>query len=106
MCESSRMAVPGGDTACGFANTEMQLAQQKMLPEVLAAVVRAMSAVRSLVAFEPGAIGPSKGCAYEGPVIKAITGCPISTEMLAYDCRLIDSGCSPCLATRPNCWGR
>ena len=37
--------VPGGDSACGFANTAMQLAGQKMLPEVLAAVVRAMSAV-------------------------------------------------------------
>jgi methanol--5-hydroxybenzimidazolylcobamide Co-methyltransferase len=80
MCESSRTSVPGGDTACGFANTAMQLAHQKMLPEVLAAVVRAMSAVRSLVAFEQGAVGPSKDCAYEGPVIKAITGCPISME--------------------------
>ena len=73
-------AVPGGDSACGFANTAMQLAHQKMLPETLAAVVRAMSAVRSLVAFEQGAVGPSKDCAYEGPVIKAITGCPISME--------------------------
>jgi methanol---5-hydroxybenzimidazolylcobamide Co-methyltransferase len=80
MCEPSRKVVPGGDTACGFANTAMQLAHQKMLPEVLAAVVRAMSAVRSLVAFEQGAVGPSKDCAYEGPVIKAITGCPISME--------------------------
>lgn len=73
-------AVPGGDTACGFANTAMQLAHQKMLPEVLAAVVRAMSAARSLVAFERGAQGPSKDCAYEGPVLKAITGAPISME--------------------------
>jgi methanol--5-hydroxybenzimidazolylcobamide Co-methyltransferase len=80
MCDGGRKAVPGGDTACGFANTAMQLAHQKMLPEVLAAVVRAMSAVRSLVAFEQGAVGPSKDCAYEGPVIKAITGCPISME--------------------------
>jgi methanol--5-hydroxybenzimidazolylcobamide Co-methyltransferase len=58
----------------------MQLAHQRMLPEVLAAVVRAMCAVRSLVAFEQGAIGPSKDCAYEGPILKAITGCPISME--------------------------
>ncbi|HAX43570.1 MAG TPA: methyltransferase MtaB domain-containing protein [Bryobacteraceae bacterium] len=72
--------VPGGDTACGFANTAMQLAHQKMLPEVLAAVVRAMSAARSLVAFERGALGPSKDCAYEGPILKAITGAPISME--------------------------
>ena len=79
-------AVPGGDTACGFANTAMQLAHQKMLPEVLAAVVRAMAAVRSLAAFEHGAIGPSKDCAYEGPVIKAITGCPISMEGKSASC--------------------
>jgi methanol--5-hydroxybenzimidazolylcobamide Co-methyltransferase len=51
-----------------------------MLPEVLAAVVRAMSAVRSLVAFEQGAVGPSKDCAYEGPIMKAIAGVPISME--------------------------
>jgi methanol--5-hydroxybenzimidazolylcobamide Co-methyltransferase len=72
--------VPGGDSACGFANTAMQLAGQKMLPEVLAAVVRAMSAVRALVAFEQGAVGPSKDCAYEGPIMKAIAGVPISME--------------------------
>ena len=76
----------GGDSACGFANTAMQLAHQKMLPEVLAAVVRAMSAVRSLAAFEQGAVGPSKDCAYEGPVIKAITGCPISMEGKSASC--------------------
>jgi methanol--5-hydroxybenzimidazolylcobamide Co-methyltransferase len=80
MCAAPGRAIPGGDTACGFANTAMQLAHQKMLPEVLAAVVRAMSAVRSLVAFEQGAVGPSKDCAYEGPVLKAITGRPISME--------------------------
>jgi methanol--5-hydroxybenzimidazolylcobamide Co-methyltransferase len=79
-------AVAGGDSACGFANTAMQLAHQKMLPEVLAAVVRAMSAVRSLVAFENGAVGPSKDCAYEGPVIKAITGCSISMEGKSASC--------------------
>lgn len=79
LCAGHR-ALPGGDTACGFANTAMQLAHQKMLPETLAAVVRAMSAARSLVAFERGATGPSKDCAYEGPVLKAITGCPISME--------------------------
>jgi methanol--5-hydroxybenzimidazolylcobamide Co-methyltransferase len=73
-------AVPGGDSACGFANTAMQLAHQKLLPETLAAVVRAMGAARSLVAFEHGAVGPSKDCAYEGPVLKAIAGCPLSME--------------------------
>ncbi len=78
--QSDRRVLPGGDSACGFANTAMQLAHQKMLPEVLAAVVRAMSAARSLAAFEHGAVGPSKDCAYEGPVLKAIAGCPISME--------------------------
>ena len=57
-----------------------------MLPEVLAAVVRAMSAVRSLAAFEQGALGPSKDCAYEGPVMKAITGRPISMEGKSASC--------------------
>jgi len=72
--------VSGGDTACGFANTAMQLAGQGMLPTLLSALVRAASAPRSLAAFEHGAVGPSKDCAYEGPIIKAITGFPISME--------------------------
>jgi methanol--5-hydroxybenzimidazolylcobamide Co-methyltransferase len=72
--------VSAGDTACGLANTAMMLADRNYIPEVLAAVVRAMSSVRSLVAFEEGAIGPSKDCAYEGPVMKAITGYTISME--------------------------
>jgi methanol--5-hydroxybenzimidazolylcobamide Co-methyltransferase len=33
-CAKIGHAVPGGDSACGFANTAMQLAHQKMLPEV------------------------------------------------------------------------
>src|SRR4051794_15284316 len=45
-----------------------------------------MTAVRSLVAFEHGAVGPSKDCAYEGPVIKAITGAPISMEGKSATC--------------------
>jgi methanol---5-hydroxybenzimidazolylcobamide Co-methyltransferase len=32
------------------------------------------------VAYEEGAVVPSKDCAYEDPVIKAITGLPISME--------------------------
>jgi methanol--5-hydroxybenzimidazolylcobamide Co-methyltransferase len=86
ICVANSGVVCGGDSACGFANTAMQLAHQKMLPEVLAAVVRAMSAVRSLAAFEQGAVGPSKDCAYEGPVIKAITGYPISMEGKSASC--------------------
>lgn len=86
LCASHPGVIAGSDSACGFANTAMQLAHQKMLPEVLAAVVRAMSAVRSLAAFEQGASGPSKDCAYEGPVIKAITGRPISMEGKSASC--------------------
>jgi methanol---5-hydroxybenzimidazolylcobamide Co-methyltransferase len=47
---------------------------------VWAAVIRVLSVARSLVAFEQGAVGPNKDCAYEGPYIKAITGCPITLE--------------------------
>lgn len=72
--------VPGGDAACGFANTAMQLSHKRMIPTVFAAVVRAMGAARSLIAIECGATGPDKDCAYEGPVLKAITGIPISME--------------------------
>lgn len=79
-------SIAGGDSACGFANTAMQLAGQHMLPDCLAALVRAMSAVRSLCAFECGAVGPSKDCAYENPVLKAITGCPISMEGRSATC--------------------
>ncbi|MGD0731452.1 MAG: methyltransferase MtaB domain-containing protein [Terracidiphilus sp.] len=86
ICIAHPGVVPGGDSACGFANTAMQLAHQKMLPEVLAAVVRAMAAVRSLAAFEQGAVGPSKDCAYEGPVMKAITGYPIAMEGKSASC--------------------
>ena len=86
ICAAHDGVVAGADSACGFANTAMQLAHQRMLPEVLAAVVRAMSAVRSLAAFEQGAVGPSKDCAYEGPVIKAITGRPISMEGKSASC--------------------
>ncbi len=72
--------VAGGDTACGFANTAMVLADRGMLPGVLAAVVRALGAARVAVAHERGAVGPTKDCAYEGPVLKALFGVPISME--------------------------
>ena len=65
-----------GDTACGFGNTAMVLAEQKMIPRVFAAVVRAVSAVRTLVCYECGAVGPGKDCGYENPILKAITGYP------------------------------
>ena len=69
-----------GDTACGFANTAMVLAEQKMIPRVFAAVVRAISAVRTLVGYECGAVGPGKDCSYENPILKAITGFPMAME--------------------------
>jgi methanol--5-hydroxybenzimidazolylcobamide Co-methyltransferase len=69
-----------GDTACGFGNTAMVLAEQKMIPRVFAAVIRAVTAVRSLVAYECGAVGPGKDCGYENPILKAITGYPMAME--------------------------
>jgi len=72
--------VASGDTACGFANTAMVLADRNYIPKVFAATVRVMSAVRSLVAVECGAKGPHKDCGYEGVYVKAITGTPISME--------------------------
>jgi methanol--5-hydroxybenzimidazolylcobamide Co-methyltransferase len=69
-----------GDTACGFANTAMVMAEQKMIPRVFAAVVRAISAVRTLTAYQCGAVGPGKDCGYENPILKAITGFPMAME--------------------------
>ena len=73
-------ALPAGDTACGFANTAMVLADKNYIPKVFSAVVRVLSAVRSLTAYEVGAVGPHKDCGYEGVFVKAITGTPISME--------------------------
>lgn len=75
-----RGALASGDTACGFANTAMVLADKGMISRVFAAVVRTASVPRSLAAYEAGAVGPSKDCAYEGPYMKAIAGVPISME--------------------------
>ena len=72
--------IPAGDTACGFANTAMVLADKGYIPRVFAAGVRVVAAMRSLVAAEMGAKGPHKDCGYEGVYIKAITGRPISME--------------------------
>jgi len=79
VCQRDQI-VPSGDTACGFANTAMVLAEQNLVPRVLAAVVRVAAVPRSLVAYGMGAVGPSKDCAYEGPYMKAIAGVPISME--------------------------
>lgn len=75
--------IAGGDTDCAQANTAMFMAGgflSKDIPHTLAALSRAVSVSRSLVAYECGATGPAKDCAYENPIIKAITGIPISTE--------------------------
>lgn len=73
-------SIASGDTACGFGNTAMVLANKNYIPKVFASVIRVMTAVRSLVALECGAKGPHKDCGYEGVYVKAITGTPISTE--------------------------
>lgn len=72
--------ISGGDSACGFANTAMVLAEQGYIPKIFAAVVRVIAAPRTLVAIENGAVGPGKDCAYENVYLKAITGTPISLE--------------------------
>jgi methanol--5-hydroxybenzimidazolylcobamide Co-methyltransferase len=75
--------IAGGDTDCAQANTAMFMAGgfiSKDIPHTLAALCRAFSVSRSLVAYECGATGPGKNCAYENPIIKAIAGVPISTE--------------------------
>lgn len=75
--------IAGGDSACAFGNTAMRLAggiKSNTIPHTLAAVVRSMSASRSLIAYEEGAVGPGKDCAYENVIIKAITGYPMSME--------------------------
>jgi methanol--5-hydroxybenzimidazolylcobamide Co-methyltransferase len=75
-----------GDTACGFGNTAMVMAEQKMIPRVFAAVVRAISAVRTLVCYECGAVGPGKDCGYENVFLKAITGFPMAMEGKTASC--------------------
>jgi methanol--5-hydroxybenzimidazolylcobamide Co-methyltransferase len=75
--------IPGGDTNCSEANTAMFMAGgfiSKDVPHTLAALSRAICVSRTLVAYECGATGPTKDCAYEDPIIKAITGVPVSTE--------------------------
>jgi len=72
--------ISGGDSACGFANTAMVLAERNYIPKIYAAVMRALVTPRALVALEYGAVGPSKDCAYENLYLKAITGTPISME--------------------------
>ena len=50
-------SLPAGDSACGFGNTAMVLAERGMIPKVFAAVVRVATVARALAAFEEGAVG-------------------------------------------------
>ena len=72
--------VAAGDTACGFGNTAMMLADTKHIPRVWAAVIRVMTVARTLVGYERGAVGPGKDCGYENVYLKAITGYPMAME--------------------------
>jgi len=75
--------IAGGDTDCAHGNTAMVLAGglfSNILSHTFAAVVRAIGAARSLVAYEQGATGPGKDCGYENVIIKAVTGLPMSME--------------------------
>lgn len=73
-------STPAGDSSCGFANTAMVLAEQKLIPNSFSAIVRVLATVRAIVAIECGAKGPGKDCAYENPFLKTITGNPSSGE--------------------------
>ncbi|HET8689643.1 MAG TPA: methanol--corrinoid protein co-methyltransferase MtaB [Methanosarcina sp.] len=75
--------VSAGDTDCAQANTAMFIAGgllDKNLAHTTAIVARAISAARSLCAYEAGAVGPGKDCGYENVIIKGITGMPMTTE--------------------------
>lgn len=95
--------IPSGDTACGFANTSMVLAERNFIPKVFAAIDRVMSAVRTLVAVECGAVGPDKDCGYEGVYLKAITGTPISMEGKTSACAH-SSSVGNIVAAMCDCW--
>ena len=75
--------VAGGDTNCSGANVSMFMAGGMMDQDVqktFSAVTRAISAARTLAAWESGAMGPDKDCGYEGPIVKAIAGKPCAQE--------------------------
>src|SRR5512145_2959298 len=59
--------VAAGDTDCAQANTAMFIAGgllDKNLAHTIAIIARSISAARSLVAYEAGAVGPGKDCGY------------------------------------------
>lgn len=86
-------AVPGGDSACASSNTAMFMAGGFLDNDVqrtFSAICRCISASKTMVAFECGATGPGKDCAYEGLIIKAINGLPISQEGKTCQCAHAD----------------
>ena len=98
--------IAGGDTDCAQANTAMFMAGgliSRDVPHTLAALCRAISAGGSLVAYECGATGPGKDCGYENPIIKAITGIPISTEGKTGACAHMDL-CGNVMASVCDLW--
>ncbi|AKB27973.1 Methanol:corrinoid methyltransferase [Methanosarcina siciliae T4/M] len=75
--------VAAGDTDCAQANTAMFIAGgllDKNLAHSIAIIARAISAPRTLVAYEAGAIGPGKDCGYENTIVKSIAGVPMAQE--------------------------
>ncbi|WP_135612265.1 methanol--corrinoid protein co-methyltransferase MtaB [Methanococcoides sp. AM1] len=81
--------VAAGDTDCSEANTAMFIGGgllDKNLAHTLAIIARAISAPRSLAAYEAGAVGPGKDCGYENTIIKSIAGVPIAQEGKSSTC--------------------
>ncbi|WP_028582364.1 methyltransferase MtaB domain-containing protein [Desulfogranum japonicum] len=98
--------LPSGDTSCAHANTAMFMAggyHGREIPHTLAAISRAISVSNTLVAYECGATGPGKNCAYENPIIKAITGVPVSCEGKSSACAHSDF-CGNAIAAVCDLW--
>lgn len=71
-------AVGGGHSARPYLQSALRRAKDGTAPEVMCAVGVAVCAVPALVSCEAGASGPAREGAWEGLVVKAIRGCPIS----------------------------
>ncbi len=92
ICKKHRV-IPGGDSNCACSNTVMFMAGghlDKDVQKTFSAVCRCISAASVLVVFENGAVGPGKDCSYEGPIVKSITGMPISSEGKHSHCAHMD----------------
>ncbi len=92
ICKKHKV-IPGGDTGCACSNTAMFMAGGQLDNDVqrtFSAVTRCITAAGTLATYESGATGPDKDCAYEGPILKAITGMPISQEGKHSHCAHID----------------